>query len=268
MGRSAHRTAALAAALALAAAGARAGTVFTDPYGQGAPDVVGDPADFDIHSLEVSLTRDELDIEIRTNFHGGDTTLAAFTVPGTSYASVPVSIGDLLLAGKSSLWAIPLVAAGGVGGIGGGIYYAVMGPVATGEPITRGMGSVLPGSMYEVTGTATAGEVLGVGAAPDLRADVPVWGAGNIGVYGPDYIGSLPVVTSLGGPELDIQLAIPIDAAFYADVAGGYRVHFASGTCACDVIDGAVPEPGAGVLAAGALAAALLARRMNRFTAR
>ena len=54
------------------------------------------------------------------------------------------------------------------------------------------------------------------------------------------------MVTSLGGPEIAIALSINVDQAFYDDLAHGYHIHFASTTCACDVLDGvypAAPEP-------------------------
>jgi hypothetical protein len=258
MGRLARFAAGLAAAVAFAAA-ASAGTVFTDPYGVGAPDVLGPTADFDIRSLELTLSPSSLAIDLRMNYHGGDTTLAAFTESGASYGAVAVGIGDVLIQGQHSLWAIPLTPASGVGGIGG-IYYVARGPIAVDAPATRGQ--VLPGSMYQVTGSLSAGQVLGVGPAGDLRADAAVWGdGGTIGVSSPDYAGNFPTVTALGGPELEIQLQISTDQAFYDDLAHGYRVHFASTTCACDVLDGAVPEPGLlSLVACGLVGVAFLRR--------
>ena len=257
---------AISLGLATPGVGARAGTtLFTDPYGVGAPDVLGSTADFDIQSLQLTLTPSSLAIELRMNYHDGDTTLAPFNEPGTSFAGVQLQVGDVLIQGRSSLWAIPLIPpnAGGIGGIG----YALPGPVAVGEPITRGQ--VLPGSMYQVTGSLSAGQVLGVGAAADLRADAAVWGeGGNLGYAGPDYSGNYPVVTSLGGPEIAIALDLKVDQAFYDDLAHGYHIHFASTTCACDVLDGAVPEPAGLALVGLAPLLALALRRMNDFTAR
>ncbi|HKC49523.1 MAG TPA: hypothetical protein VKF60_01935, partial [Myxococcota bacterium] len=158
----------------LGAAGTRAGTLFSDPYGVGAPDVLGSGANFDIRSLEVqelgpSLLRINLDL----NYYGGDTTLSPFPVLGSSFAAVPVGIGDVLIQGRSSLWAIPL--SGTAGGPGGIYGYAVGAPLAVGAPATRS--TFLPGSLYRVNGTLDAAQVLGVDPAADLRADEAVWGA-------------------------------------------------------------------------------------------
>lgn len=259
------RSAAALLALAFAFAGsARAGTLFSDPYGVGAPDVIGNGADFDIRSLEVvTLDPATLAINVRMNFHGGDVTLSPFTVTGSSYATVSVGAGDVLIQGASSLWALPLA---GTAGGPGGIYYAVGEPVATGTPVTRG--TLLAGSLYRVTGTLSAGEVLGADPADDLRADQAV--LGNVTSFAPDFVGFVPIVIPLGGSELQIQLQVAIGAAFYNDVAGGYSVHFASSTCACDVLDGrypaAAPEPGASALLA--CAGAWLGLRARRRFAR
>ena len=236
---------------------AQAGTLFSDPYGAGAPDVIGNPADYDIRSLEVqTLDPATLAIDVRMNYHGGDASLQPFTVPGSSYPTVAVGAGDILIQGASSLWALPL--AGSAGGPGG-IYYAVGDPVAVGTPITRG--TLLAGSLYQVTGVLTAGEVLGADPASDLRADQAV--LGNVTNFAPDFVGYVPIVVPLGGSELSIQLQVAIGAAFYNDVAGGYSIHFASSTCACDVLDGvypATPEPGVLALLGAALGSAMLRR--------
>jgi len=257
------RSAAALLALAFAFGGsARAGTLFSDPYGAGAPDVIGNGADFDIRSLEVqTLNPTTLAINVRMNFHGGDVTLAPFAVTGSSYATVTVGAGDILIQGASSLWALPLA---GTAGGPGGIYYAVGDPVATGTPITRG--TLLAGSLYRVDGALTAGQVLGADPAGDLRADQAV--LGNVTNFAPDFVGFVPIVFGVGGSELQIQLQVAIGPAFYNDVAGGYSVHFASSTCACDVLDGsypaAAPEPGVAALLAGA-GAWLWLRARRRF---
>jgi hypothetical protein len=235
-----------AALLALALGSGRlaqAGTLFSDPYGEGAPDVIGNPADFDIRSLEVqTLDPATLAINVRMNYHGGDTALQPFTIPGSSYATVSVGAGDILIQGASSLWALPLA---GTAGGPGGIYYSVGEPVAAGTPITRG--TLLAGSLYRVTGVLTAGEVLGADPGSDLRADQVV--LGNVTTFSPDFVGFVPIAVPLGGGELSIQLQVAIGPAFYNDVVGGYRIHFASSTCACDVLDGVYPAPEPGALA-------------------
>jgi hypothetical protein len=243
----------LGAALAWGAGPARAGTLFSDPYGVGAPDVLGSEANFDIRSLEVEeLDRTTLKINLDLNYYGGDMTVSPFAVPGSSFAAVPVGVGDVLIQGRSSLWAIPVGPIGdAIGGIGG-ISYGVGEPVPVGQPATRI--PFFPGSVYLVHGTLDAAQALGVDPADDLRADEPVWGVLEDSY--PAFVGSFPVAQAMGGAEIGIQLRIDIGPAFYDDVSDGYRVHFASATCACDVIDGAVPEPAP--LALSALAALAL----------
>lgn len=247
----------LGLSLSLAAGAAHAGPLFLDDYGTGAPDVLGSLADFDVRSLEVvDLSPTNLQITLRLNYHGGDATLAAFSAAGTSFAAVPVGVGDVLIQGQSSLWAIPLTGtAGGPGGIYG---YAVGRPVAVGVPATRP--TVLAGSLYQVTGSLTAGQVLGVDPAGDFRADTAVWGA--ISDFNPTYSGFVPIAYSLGGPEIAVLLQIAVGPAFYADVSAGYSVHFASTTCACDVIDGTVPEPAPLALLLAALTLCALPARL------
>jgi hypothetical protein len=235
-----------------------AGPLYSDPYGAGSPDVLGDASNYDIESLELrDLTSTHLAIAIRLNYHAGDTTLAYFADPAASYAAVPVGVGDVLIQGQNFRWAIPLVAAGmGGGGIGG---YSLSEPVALGEPVTRS--TIFPGSIYRVPSFLTAGQVLGVPAAPDLRADEYVWG--QIDQAGADYFGSFPLVTVVSGSELEILIQANISGgAFYDDVKNGFHIHFASATCACDVIDGSypLPEPSAAALAFAALAAAATLR--------
>jgi hypothetical protein len=236
-----------AAALLLFASGsALAGPLYTDPYGAGAPDVIGNPNDFDIRSLEVTtLDSTTLAISVRMNYHGGEATLTPFVVPGSTYPTVAVGAGDILIQGATSLWALPL--AGSAGGPGG-IYYAAEPVPTAGAPITRGI--VFAGSLYRVTtGVLTAGEVLGADPAADLRADRVV--LANIGAgVSPDFFGLFPTVVPLGGAELQINLQVAIGAAFFNDVAGGYSIQFASSTCACDVLDASypAPEPGTAML--------------------
>lgn len=245
------------APLFLGAAPAHAGPVFSDPYGVGAPDVLGSVADQDIRSLElVELSPTKLNVRLDLNYHGGDTTLAAFAAAGASYSAVPLGIGDVLIRGHSYLWAIPLT--GSALGGPGGIYYAVGGPIAVGTPATRG--TVLAGSLYRVDAWLSAAEVLGADPADDLRADVPVWGAITDPI--PRYSGSQPLVQSLGGSELSILLQVRIGPDFYGDALGGFDVSFASTTCACDVIAATVPEPAPFALALSALALTALCARL------
>jgi hypothetical protein len=252
---------ALLTALVLAWAGtARAGTVIQDPYGVGAPDVLGDPNNSDIESFSLlELTRSEITMQIRMNYYGGDTTLSQFPVPGASYTA-PVGVGDVLIQGQSHLWAIPLSNTGSLGGIGGGIYLSLGAPVPTADPVSRD--TLLKGSIYLVTNTISAGQALGAAPADDLRADVPVWG--ELTDFNPSYGGLFPQVTSLGGSEIAITLKLTtldpvVDRyGFYDDVVNGFDVHFASTTCACDVLDGHITVPEPRPLALTALALTLL----------
>jgi hypothetical protein len=238
------------------AGSAAAGTVFADPYGAGSPDVLGPGADFDIHSLEVQeLSATKLQLMVNTNYHAVDATLAAFNEPGTSFADVPLSMGDVLIRGQSLLWAIPL--SGTSSGPGIGYYSLATGPVIVGTPATRP--TVTAGGLYQVNRFMTAGEVLGVASAADFRADENVWG--EITQSTPTYSG----FTAVGavGSEVGVFVQIPIGPAFYNDVKDGYSIHFASTTCACDVLDARVPEPAPLALALGALA--LTAARARLF---
>ncbi|MFI5315369.1 MAG: PEP-CTERM sorting domain-containing protein [Myxococcota bacterium] len=245
------------ASLALLAGSGRAETLFEDPYGVGAPDVLGDPANFDIRSLDVQeIDGFSLQILIQLNYDGGNISpLAPFTVAGSSFSAVPVALGDVLIQGRSTLWDVPLSAGAGGVSIGG---YSISQPVPVGEPLTRI--AFFPGSLYRVTQTLTAGQVLGVAPAPDLRADEVVWGL--IDHAQPDFLGNVPIAYSLGGSEIAIQLQVATGADFSSDVSDGYSVHFASTTCACDVLDGSVPEPSALALLAIALAFVPARRRL------
>jgi hypothetical protein len=249
----------LGAILAASAGSALGGPLLMDDYGVGAPDVLGNGADFDIRSLEIQeLSPTLLRIELRLNYHGGDTTLAAFSESGTSFASSPVGAGDVLIQGKSSLWAIPL--SGATGGPGG-IYsaYGVGDPVPVGTPATR-IG-FLPGSIYRVTQTVDAATALGVDPADDFRANVIVWGVIDKAI--PDFVGNFPNPFSVGGSEVAVRLQVNIGPGFYNDVSDGFHVHFASTTCACDVLDATVPEPAPLALALAALALTATRARLS-----
>jgi len=241
----------LAFGLGLAGA-AHAGPLLADPYGAGTPDVLGDASLWDIRSLEVvSLAPGDLRIAVRMNFNGGDATLAGFSVPGGSFALAPLAIGDVLFEGRDHLWAIPL--AGPSGGPGGGYFSAGLGPIPVAEATPR---QVFPGGVYRVPSFMTAAEVLGIMPGDDFRADAPVWGM--VGTDLPVSFGYI-TTTAVGGSEVEILVTNAVASAFLDDLADGYRVRFASTTCACDVLDVTVPEPAPGALVA--LAAALLIAR-------
>jgi hypothetical protein len=247
------RLALLGVVLWLAGA-ARAGPLFQDPYGVGAPDVLGAPELFDVRSLEIDvLAVGDLRITLRMSYAGGDATLAPFTGSVGSLAGISLGAGDVLFAGREHLWAIPL--AGPSGAPGGG--YLVAAAVATAEATPR---QVFPGGLYRVPGFLSAAEVLGLAPGDDFRASEPVWG--EIGSELPEAFGYV-TATGAGGAELEVRIVVGASAAFVADVADGFELRFASTTCACDVLRGVHPsvaEPGAAALLACA-AAALCARR-------
>ena len=236
---------------------AAAGPLFMDPYGAGEPDVLGEPGLSDIRSLEIdALAVGDLRITVRMSYGGGDTALAPFTGSVGSLAGITLAPGDVLFEGRDFLWAIPL--AGPSGAPGGGYLTAAAVPAAEGTPR-----AVFPGGLYRVPGFRTSGDVLGLAPGDDFRAGEPVWG-----VIGSDLPESFGYVTasSAGGAELDVRLVVMASAAFVADVSDGFRVHLASTTCACDVLDAvypAVPEPGRGALALCAGLALLGLRRVR-----
>src|SRR5258706_12967857 len=92
----------------LGAAGTRAGTLFSDPYGVGAPDVLGSGANFDIRSLEVqelgpSLLRINLDL----NYYGGGTPPSPFPHLAGSVAARPRGVSGRVVQGRLPLWWVP-----------------------------------------------------------------------------------------------------------------------------------------------------------------
>lgn len=245
-----QRFAGLCVLFCLASAAAQAGPIFTDPFGAGAPDVIGEAQLYDIRSVEFgAFGLGEVSLHVRMNYNGGDAARAEFNVPGTSFEGVPLGVGDLLLEGRSHLWAIPLSGTTPIGG--GGAYLTAAGAVPAGavaRPIT-------PGSVYQVARFLSAEDVLGIAPADDFRAGEFVWGDITVESYTNPGV---TIATALGGGEIDVQVIVLAEAPFFDDIADGFRLHLASTTCACDVLDGlyapaGVPEPGAAALLAIAL---------------
>jgi hypothetical protein len=229
----------------LFARGASAGPLFGDPFGAGAPDVLGDANLSDIRSLEIdALTVGELRITVRMRW-GGEPTLAPFTGTVGSLAGLTLAAGDVLIEGSQYLWAIPL--AGPSGAPGGGYFTAAAEPTAESSPRP-----VFPGGLYRVPGFLSAGQVLGLEPSDDLRAGAPVWG-----ITGSDLPEGFGYVTTsvVEGSELEVQIFTTASAAFVDDVANGFHLRFASTTCACDVIDATVPESAPAALLLAACAA-------------
>ncbi len=239
------------------AAAARAGPLFVDPYAVGAPDVIGEPSLSDIRSLEIdALAVGDLRITVRMRYGGGDATLAPFSGSVGSLAGISLAAGDVLFEGRDFLWAIPL--AGPSGAPGGGYFTAA--PIPSAETLPR---QVFPGGLYRVARFVSAAEALGIAPTDDFRAGEPVWGS-----IGSDLPESFGYVTAqvVAGDEIEVRIVVSASAAFAADVAEGFRVHLASTTCACDVLDGIHPpvtEPGAAALL-GLAGAALSGLRRAR----
>jgi len=212
--------------------------VYTDPLASADPaDVIGDPNQFDISSLSFASFdggTKRFTVEIFLNY-GGGTSLSAFSIGG---AFTNLNIGDLLFFSGSTVYAVPLVSRDGLDA----------------------------GDLYQVTGTQTAKQSLGLGADQDgnYRPNAPVWGSSE----GATFIGDGTVTAaSTGGPtNLKVTLAFTANDAFINGFQGS-TFSFASATCGNDLIGGViggseVPEPGTwALLGAGLIGLGFLRRR-------
>jgi PEP-CTERM motif len=201
--------------------------LFTDPYGVGSPDVIGTVSQFDLRSVEL-VTLDhtapgQAEFNIRMNYNNGDTNLNPFTVAG-----VTLRPGDLLFRGATSFWGVALA--------------------------EDGHGGVTAGSLYQAQGFLTAQTVLGNPTGVIYRPTEAVWfdptgaslqGAGSI------------TTTSLGGPEVNVNVRFVTSNAFLSDIAGGYELLMATATCGNDILRSAVnvPEPSSWLLLLSAIGA-------------
>ena len=223
-------------ALALGSGSARAGTLFSDPYGAGAPDVIGNGADFDIRSLEVQTldpghARDQRAHELpRRRRHAralhrdgqlvrdGVRRRGRHPDPGRELALGAAARrhgrrpGRHLLRGRRS----------------GGDRHADHARDAPGR--------------QPLSGDRRADGGRGARRGPGRRsARGPGRARQRHRPSRPTSSATCRSRSALGGSELSIQLQVAIGPAFYNDVAGGYSMHFASSTCACDVLDGVYP---------------------------
>ncbi len=220
--------------------------VFNDDFdpANATGDVVGDPANFDIQSLALTVDTTTMlaQVLVQTNY-GSSSSLATFNQFG-----IDLNPGDLFfLSGSSVKYGVALTAHGGPTGYPGG--------------------TLTQGTFYEVNnpadGTLNARAVLG---DPPLayRPDDLVWlrdynsaitagGTGTVSIADTGFDG-------VNGPRSLITLTFAVTPAFISDLSNGLSVQFVSATCANDVLTGFVstgsdvPEPatfafiGAGLL--------------------
>jgi hypothetical protein len=202
---------------------------YTDVYGVGSPDVLGDTNLFDIDKVIFSSfdsTTKKLSIEIYFNYGGYNNTTQALDPFSIGYPFEHLSVGDLLFYSGSNIWAVALNAHDGF----------------------------VAGNLYQVTGTQTAKHVLGFDSDSTFDADYrptqAVWGDGA----GKQLIGAGTVTSSLigSGPEVLSTVTFTTDLAFQSALDSA-SFSFASATCGNDVITGATPEPAALTLIGGGL---------------
>ena len=169
-------------------------------------------------------------MEILFNY-GGGTSLNEFSVGGAFNA---LNVGELLFSN-------------------GGFNYAVQ---------LRSRGGLTAGNLYQVTGTQTAKQVLGLGSDQDgnYRPNQAVWG----NTTGATLIGTgTSTVVSTGGPT---NLKVTLDFAANNAFINGFDTSsfaFSAATCGNDVITGNVPEAGTWVLMGAGLIGLGMIRRRN-----
>lgn len=122
--------------------------LFSDPYGVGSPDVIGNVNQFDLHSVElVTLdygTPGQAEFNISMNYNNGSLSLNPFTVAGLTLRP-----GDLLFHGATSYWGVALN--------------------------SDGHGAIVAGNLYQANGFLTAQTVLGNPSGVTYRPTEAVW---------------------------------------------------------------------------------------------
>jgi hypothetical protein len=233
--------------LAVAPAALAAPITISDPWGVGAPDVVGANSSFDIQKGVFDFGSTSATIKLYFNFGPDNTSLAPFAL-----GSVTLSLGDLFISGGGVNYGIALVAHN-----------------------TAVSGDVAAGTLYQINnsnGQLTASQALGNPSSITYRPNEIVWlrndGAGSIT---PVAVGSVSVQSGGDGvinPEFVVTLNLTYSSTIGAALASP-SIHFASATCGNDVLDGQIPEPGSLSLIGGGLllAAGIKFHRRNRETA-
>ena len=211
--------------------------LFSDTYGVGSPDVIGNVNQFDLRSVELVTLNHTIpglaEFNIRMNYNNGDLALNPFTAAGISLRP-----GDLLFKGSTGFWGVALA--------------------------TDGHGGVTAGSLYQANGFLTAQTVLGNPSGVTYRPTEAVWFNPNGAVQ--QGTGSV-LTTSLGGPEVNVNVKFVTSTAFLNDISSGYQLLMATATCGNDIlrtnidVPQNIPEPASGLLMLLGLPAAVWLRR-------
>ncbi len=228
--------------LAVAPAALAAPITISDPWGVGAPDVIGANSSFDIQKGVFDFGPTSATIKLYFNFGPNNTSLAPFAL-----GSVTLSLGDLFLNGGGVNYGIALVAHN-----------------------TAVSGDVAAGTLYQINnsnGQLTASQALGnpqIGYRPNEIVWLRNNGAGSIT---PVAVGSVSVQSGGDGvinPEFVVTLNLTYSSTIGATLASP-SIHFASATCGNDILEGQIPEPGSLSLIGGGLllAAGIKFRRRN-----
>jgi len=207
-----------------AAVAAATPVTFSDPWGVGAPDVIGLTNLFDIQRIVVDVTETGVKTDIYTNYGAGSSIAPYFS--GDRW----YNIGDLFFTvGGALKYGVPLYEH--AGSLNGG---------PSGAAVTAG-------TVYAITsaaGAMTADQALNGHPGWSYRPDEVVLLLYNHGTLSAQSYGTVTVAAGFDAAHR-ITVDLPGTAsAFYADLAGdSWGVHFASATCGNDVLDGRVPEP-------------------------
>ncbi len=176
--------------------------------------MIGDPNFFDISSLTFASFHSGTNrstVEILFNC-GGGISFNQFSVGGAFNA---LNVGDLLFSN-------------------GGFHYAVQ---------LRSRGGFTAGNLYQIAGTRTAKQVLGLGSEEEsnYRPNQAVWA----NTTGETWIGrGTSTAVSTGGPtNRKVTLDFAANDVFLAGFDNS-SFAFSAATCGNDVITGSVPEPG------------------------